>query len=171
MPPHLRRPLRRSVLAASLALAGVVSAGCAGEDDDNPLAPNSPLDLPDIRGSDDLPDVYSGELDAAFAEDLPAYVEAEVTLLTAVADVVTPRIFTVTSPDGSDVEPVLVIATEEAADEEPSSGEQLVIAATPADELQPETVVEEMGLSVDAEELEEWDDETYLVATVIEPAS
>lgn len=160
----------RSVLVASLALAGAGLSGCAGEDDDNPLAPNSPLDLPDIRGSEDLKDVYTGELDAAFAEDLPAYVDAEVTLLTTVADVFNQRVFTVTSPDESDVEPVLVIATREAADVRPATGDQLLIAAEPADELQPDVVVREMGLSIDPDELEDWDDETYLVATILEPA-
>lgn len=169
MRPYPRSPLTRSVLVSSLALAGLGLCGCSGEDDDNPLAPNDSLDLPDVRGSDDLADVYSGELDAAFAEDLPAYVDQEVTLLTAVADVLRPRVFTVTSPDGADVGPVLVIATEEAADVEPASGDELIVAATPADDLEPQDVIAEMRLSVDAEALEEWDDETYLVATILEP--
>ncbi len=165
-----RRPLNEVVVAATIALAGAGLTGCAGEDDDNPLAPNSPLDLPDIRGAEDLDDVYTGELDAAFAEDLPAYADAEVTLLASVADVVSERVFTVTSPTDPDVGPVLVIATHEAAEQQLAAGDQIVMAATPTVDLRPEEVAEEMKLSVDPEHLEQWDDEMYLVATILQPA-
>jgi hypothetical protein len=156
-------------LAAVLVLAGAGLSACADEDD-NALAPNSPVELPDIRGPEDLDDPYSGVLDASFVEDLPAYVEEEVTLLAAVAEVLSPRAFTVTSPgDGDEVEPVLVVATNAAAGgAEPAAGAELLIAATPVDEFDAALATEELGLDVRPQELERWDDEVVLVATILE---
>jgi hypothetical protein len=163
------RPLAGPTLAAVLALAGVGLSAC-GDEDDNALAPTSPVDVPDIRGPGDLDDPYSGVLNATFVEDLDAYTGAEVTLLADVAEVVSPRVFTVTSPDGAEAGPVLVVATEDAGDVDPQAGQSLVIAATPVDGFDAEVVIEELALDVDEEQLGEWDDEGFLVATVLEPA-
>jgi hypothetical protein len=155
-------------LAAVLALSGAVLTGCAGVDD-GASAPQLETEVPDVRGAEDPDDPYRGLLDARFAEDLPAYFGQEVTVHAAVADVLSPRVFTVTSPEGDEVEPLLVVATA-GAGAEPSTGEELVIAATPTDEFDAEAVVEDLDLDIDPAELEEWDDEAYLVATELEPA-
>jgi hypothetical protein len=155
-------------LTAVLVLSGALLPGCAGEDG-NATAPQLETEVPDVRGAEDLDDPYRGLLDARFAEDLPAYYGQEVTVRAAVVDVLSPRVFTVTSPTGDEVEPLLVVATA-GAGAEPSAGQELVIAATPADEFDGEAVVEELHLEIDPAELEEWDDEAYLVATVLEPA-
>jgi hypothetical protein len=163
------RTLAGPALAAVLTLAGGGLSACGGLDDDNPEAPFDPVELPDIRGADDIDDAYSGLLDAAFREDLDAYEGIEVTLLADVSEVLSPRAFTVTSPEDAEVEPVLVIATVDAGDVEPRAGEPLLIAATPVKDFDAEVVAEEMRLDVNAGQLEEWDDEAFLVATILEP--
>ena len=157
-------------LAAVLTLSVIGLSGCAGQDDDNPLAPTAPVELPDIRGADDLDDPYSGVLDEAFREDLDAYDGIEVTLLVEVAEVVSSRVFSVTSPVDDDVDPVLVVTTEAAGELEPESGDQLLLAAEPVDEFDAEVVAEQLRVDLDAEAVDEWDDETFLVATIVEPA-
>ncbi|CCG04133.1 hypothetical protein [Blastococcus saxobsidens] len=157
-------------LAAVMALAGAGLSACGGMDDDNPLAPYAPAELPDIRGAEDIDDAYSGLLDPAFREDLDAYEDIEVTLLADVAEVISPRVFTVTSPDGSELEPVLVVATADAGDVDPQAGQSLLIAATPVGDFDAGTVSEDLGMSLDEQQLEEWEDEIYLVATILEPA-
>lgn len=166
---HRSRALAGPALAAVLALAGAGLSACAGEDD-NALAPELEAAVPDIRGPEDLDDPYIGLLDAGFREDLEAYAEQEVTVLADVAAVFSPRAFTVTSPDGGEVEPVLVVTTADAGDVDPQAGQSLVIAATPLRDFQAGVVVDELGLDLGEEQLEEWDDETFLVATILEAA-
>ena len=156
-------------LAVVLA-AGAFLSGCAGGQDDRALAPELEAEIPDIRGDEDLDDPYVGLLDARFVEDLPAYAEQEVTVLAEVEEVLSARTFSVTTPGGSDVEPVLVVTAEEAADVQPRTGDELVIAATPVDEFEAEVVAEELDLAVDPELLEEWEDQAFLLATILEPA-
>jgi len=165
---YRRRPLAGTTLAAVLTLAGAGLAGCAGED--LATAPESPVEVPDIRGEDDLDDPYTGVLDADFSEDLPAYAGIEVTLLAEVVDVVSPRAFTVTSPDGGDVDPVPVVVAQGAGDVDPGPGAQLVIAATPEASFDAATVTEELALDVAPELLAEWDGQTVLVAELLAPA-
>ena len=164
-----RRPAGR-VLAALLTVAGLGLTAC-GQEDGNPLAPTSVVELPDIRGPEDIEDAYSGVLNSAFVEDLGAYSGIEVTVLAEVAETVSPRAFTVTSPEGQEVEPVLVVTTEDAEGPDPAPGDQLVIAATPVNGFDAEVVADELGLDLTPEELEEWGDETFLVATALEAAS
>ncbi|MGY1836302.1 hypothetical protein ACI79P_14445 [Blastococcus sp. SYSU DS0510] len=165
-----RSRLAGPALAAALALSGTGLVACTGHDEDNPLAPNAPVQLPDIRGAEDIDDAYSGVLDAAFREDLDAYDGIEVTLLAEVAEVISPRVFTVTSPDDAGVEPALVVATAGAGGPEPEAGTPLLLAATPVDDFDAEAVAEELLLDLDEEAVEEWDGETFLVATIVEPA-
>lgn len=167
---HRSFPSVRRGLAAVLALAGVGLSACTGTDANNPMAPDLEAEVPDIRGPEDLDDPYRGHLDAAFREDLEAYAAEEVTVLAGVAEVLSPRAFTVTSPDGEDVEPVLVVSTAEAGDVDPQAGQALVIAAVPVRDLQAAVVVEDLDLDVDESRLEEWDGDTFLVATIVEPA-
>ena len=162
------RPLAGPTLAAVLALAGAGLSGCAEAE---ATAPDLETEVPDLRGEGDLDDPYSGVLDAAFFEDLPAYAGQEVTLLAEVAEVVSPRAFTVTAPDDAEVGQVLVVATSDAGDTEPEAGSQVLVAATPVDSFEAGVVVEELGLEVDAAELEEWDEQTFLVAEVLQSAS
>lgn len=162
--------LHRFALTAVLAVSGAALTGCADDLDDRALAPALEPEVPDVRGPSDLDDPYQGVFDVRFAEDLPAYAGQEVTVLATVAEALAPRAFTVTSPDGSEVEPVLVVTTGQAGEVEAEAGDDLVVAATPLREFDAEVVVEELGLGVDPVELEDWEDETFLVATVVEPA-
>ncbi|TFV57707.1 hypothetical protein E4P41_14055 [Geodermatophilus sp. DF01-2] len=169
MRAYRSRSLAGPTLAAVLVLASAGLSAC-GEDDEGALAPDIEAEVPDIRGPEDPDDPYSGLLDEAFAEDLEAYAGQEVTLLADVAEVVSPRVFTVTSPDDAEVGPLLVVATEEAGDVDPEAGQALVVAATPIEAFDAGIVAEELDLDVDTEQLDEWDDQTFLVATVLQPA-
>ncbi len=169
MRAHRSRRPGRPALATVLTLMGLLLSGC-GEEDANALAPESPVEVPDIRGPEDLDDPYSGVLDAAFREDLEAYTDAEVTLLAEVAEVLSPRAFTVTSPDGEEVDPVLVVTTADSGDVDPRAGQSLIIAATAVEDFDAGVVAEELDVDLDVAQAEEWDDETFLLATVLEPA-
>ncbi|SDN76203.1 hypothetical protein [Geodermatophilus sp. DSM 45219] len=170
MRAYRSRPLAGPTLAAVLVLAGAGLSGCA-EDDEGALAPDLETEVPDLRGEGDLDDPYIGVLDADFYEDLPAYDGQEVTLLAEVAQVLSPRAFTVTAPDDAEVGEVLVVATPDAGDAEPEAGSQVFVAATPVDSFEAGVVAEELGLEVDVAELAEWDEQTFLVAEVLQPAS
>lgn len=155
-------------LAALLALAGAGLSACSAEDDDleTPLA----AEIPDIRGPDDLADPYVGLLDAGFREDLESFAQLEVTLLAEVTERLAPQAFLAASPEDDDVDPVLVVTAASAGVVDAEAGESLFIAATPVQDFDAEVVVEELGLDIDPELLDEWDDETFLVATILEPA-
>jgi hypothetical protein len=159
-----------ALVAVVLAAAGTSLAGCSDDLDDQATAPQLEGEVPDIRGEDDLDDVYTGLLDERFVEDLPAYEDQEVTVLAEVSEVLSPRAFSVTSIDDADVDPVLVVTTDAAAEVEPAAGDELVVAARPATDLDPEVVVGDLGLGVDPAVLEDWGDQAYLIATVVEPA-
>ncbi|WNV77653.1 hypothetical protein [Geodermatophilus sp. DSM 44513] len=169
MSAYRHRPLARSTLAAALALVGAGLSGCSVTEEEAE-EPTSPVEVPDLRGEDDLQDPYTGVLDADVAEDLDAYTGIEVTLLAEVAETISPGAFTVTSPQGEEFDPVLVVAAEDAEDTEPAAGDQLYMAATPVDGFDAEVVVDELGLDVAPEQLAAWADEVFLVATVLEPA-
>jgi hypothetical protein len=162
------RSLTGPTLAAVLALTGAGLSGCAA--DDGASAPDLEVQVPDVRGPEDLDDPYSGVLDAAFYEDLPAYAGQEVTLLAEVAEVISPRVFTITSPDDEEVGEVLVVATQDAGDVDPEAGQALLVAATPVDSFEAGVVTEELGLDVGADQLEEWDEQPFLVAEILQPA-
>ena len=168
MPAQRSRPPAARAVAAVLAVAAFGLTSCG--EDDNALAPTSPVDVPDIRGPGDLKDAYTGVLDERVREDLDAYAGIEMTLLVQVADVLGPGAFTVTSPEGDGVEPVLAVTTPDAAID-PDAGDRLVLAVTPVDEFDAEVVAEQMQLAVEAQELEEWDGQLFLVTTIVEPAS
>jgi hypothetical protein len=164
-----RRPLAGSTLAAVLALTGAGLSGCAGAEGAAGER-GTEVELPDVRGAEDLDDPYNGLLDADFYEDLTAYTGQEVTLLSEVAEVLSPRVFTVTSPEDAEVGPVLVVATQDAGDADPQAGTPLIVAATPVDSLDAAVVTEEFSLDVDPAQLAQWDDQAYLVAEVLAPA-
>ena len=167
MAAHPPRRSARGALAALLVVAGGALTACSDESD-NALAPFSPVEVPDIRGPEDLDDAYTGVLDSVLYEDLDAWEGIEMTLLAEVVDVASPRAFTVTSPE-EEVEPILVVTTADAG-ADPSPGDQVVLAVTAVDGFAPQVVAEELDLDLAPEELEEWGDEIFLVATIVEPA-
>ncbi|MGY1709306.1 hypothetical protein ACI8AC_07310 [Geodermatophilus sp. SYSU D00758] len=170
MPAHAHRGPTARVLTALLAATGLGVTACGGLDDDNALAPYSPVEVPDIRGPDDIDDAYAGLLDERVHEDLDAYTGIEMTLLVDVVEVIGSRAFAVTSPAGERVDPVLVVTSRDTGTE-PAAGEHLVIAVTPVDDFDAEVVVDQLELGVAPERLDRWDDETFLVATIVESAA
>ena len=65
---------------------------------------------------------------------------------------------------------MLVVATEDAVDIDPQAGAPLVVAATAVDSFDAAVVTEELSLDVDPAQLEQWDDQAFLVAEVLAPA-
>lgn len=165
-PAGRRAPrLAGGVLVA--ALGGAVLAGCSGVDDEEAVGgePTTAAD-PDVRPPGDLEDPYDGAYTAEFREDLDAYAGLEVTLTGEVVSIVSPVAFTMTGPDGADVEPILVVTSTEPA---LMPGEQVAIGAVPGDEFDLADVEEALGADLPDEAFEEWDDEPFLAASIVEP--
>lgn len=159
-----RRP-SRAVLLALAAAATVGLTACGG----NPEQPDLGEDLADVRGPQDLADPYDGPYDADFHTDVEAYADQEVTLSAAVDQVVSPVAFTITGPDGEEVEPLLVVSTEPIEGLQP--GDDLIVAATPQRELDIPELESVLGNDLEDELYEEWQGEPYLAATIVQPAA
>ncbi|MGY1712683.1 hypothetical protein ACI8AC_24545 [Geodermatophilus sp. SYSU D00758] len=163
--PARRRTARVAVATGGAALA--LALGACGDDAAPPNNPDLEPGTPDIRGEDDLKDPYTGDYDSEFAEDLEAYNGQEVTLDAQVGEVVTQRVFTIESPPGAgDAEPALVVAEQDVTDLAP--GIAVVVAATPEDDFELSALEQELGVDLPEEDLEEWDGEVYLAASVVE---
>jgi hypothetical protein len=166
----MKAPLSRRVAApvgGVLLAAGALLAGCGSEED--PVA-GTEVEVPDIRGPEDPDDPYSGALDESFREDLDVWSGQEVTLLATVEEVLSPRTFTVGAPIGPEIEPVLVVVADDVTAAEPEGGENWVIAATPVEGFELEEVSEALAIDLPEDEYEEWEGETFLLATVLEEA-
>ena len=154
-----RSMYRRLAVGAASALAAVSLSACSGDGN----APQDPEEVPDIRGDDDLTDPFTGAYDAEFAEDMSVYAGQEVTLSAEVAEVFSPQVFSITAPDGGEVEPALVVA--EQAPDLLVEGDQVTVAATPIEGFDAESI---LGDDVEAADVEDWDDEVYLAAEIVE---
>ncbi|MCZ2857301.1 hypothetical protein [Blastococcus sp. VKM Ac-2987] len=169
----MKAPLSRRVTAGPLGglLLAAAAAGLAGcsADEEDPVA-GTAVEVPDIRGPEDLEDSYTGALDAAFVEELDVWSNVEVTVLATVDEVLSPRTFTVTAPIGAEIEPVLVVVTDGAAPQEPQAGENWVLAATPIEDFDAGVVAETLGIDLADERYEEWEGDEFLVATALEEA-
>ncbi|MGY2085737.1 hypothetical protein [Blastococcus sp. SYSU DS0539] len=159
--------LTGAVLAATL--GGAVLAGCSGVDEEEAVGgePTTSAD-PDVRPPGDLEDPYDGAYTAKFREDLDAYAGLEVTLTGEVVSIVSPVAFTLTGPEGADVEPILVLTRTEPA---LMPGDQVVVAAVPVDEFDLADAEEDLGADLPDEAFEDWDDEPYLAASRVQAQS
>lgn len=151
---------RRAVIALVLAVTAALPA-CAGD----PQQPETGSDAPDIRGSGDLEDPYDGPYTADFHTDVEAYVDQEVTLEASVDRVVSPVAFTITGPDGQEVEPLLVVADEPLPDLR--AGQDVVVAATPQDDFEVSAVEDRLDAALPEQTYVEWEGEPYLSASEV----
>ncbi len=158
--PQRRGRDRRAAIALVLAVTAALPA-CA----DNPQQPETGSDAPDIRGSGDLEDPYDGPYTEDFHTDVEAYVDQEVTLEASVERVVSPIAFTITGPDGQEVEPLLVVADEPLPDLQ--AGQDVVVAATPHDDFALSAVEDVLDVALPEEPYEEWEGESYLSASAV----
>ena len=156
---------RASVLTVAVVAALSPLTGCGS---DNPEQPETGSDASDIRPSDDLADPYDGPYTEDFRDDVEAYAEQEVTLEAGIAEVYSDRAFTITGPDDAGIEPLLVVA--EQAVEGLEQGSTVTVAATPHDEFEVEEVEEQLGADL-PEEVDEWEGEAYLTASVVEAST
>lgn len=161
----LRRSLGRRTAAAVFVVVTAVTLPACSEDDPEPSAGD---EVPDVRGSEDLDDVFNGPYSADLREDLEGYDGQEITVEGTVDRVLSPVAFTLGPPDGDDAEPVLVVVEEAAT--APEAGEDVVVAATAQDEFRTDEVGAELDLLEDDETFEEWEGDPYLRASLVEPA-
>ncbi|WP_347057061.1 hypothetical protein ABC795_10170 [Blastococcus sp. HT6-30] len=169
LPPARRRAPRIAGAFLVTALGTAVLGGCSGVDDAEGGGgePTTAAD-PDIRPSGDLEDPYDGAYTAEFREDLDAYTNVEVTLTGEVVSIVSPVAFTMSGPDGADVEPILVLTSTEPA---LAPGDQVVVAAQPEDEFSLAEAEDALGADLPDEAFEEWEDEPYLAASQVRTES
>lgn len=160
IPPRRWRD-RRAAIALVLAVTAALPA-CA----DDPQQPQTGSDAPDVRGAGDLEDPYDGPYTSDFHADVEAFVDQEVTLEASVDRVVSPVAFTITGPDGQQVEPLLVIAKEPLPGLQ--AGQDVVVAATPQDDFQVSAVEDRLDAALPEDPYEEWDGEPYLSASTVE---
>lgn len=158
------QPIARASLFGLTTALVLGLSGCGEEE----LAVGE-TDVTDVRGEDDLTDPYTGEYDEAFREDVDVYAGAEVTLRAQVEDVLSPSSFTIVGPEGVAVEPLLVVTADDVAGLEP--GLPVTVAATPATEFDVAEVETELGVDLEDEQYAEWDDEPFLLATIVEEAT
>ena len=151
---------RRAVVALVLAVTAALPA-CA----EDPQQPETGSDAPDIRGSGDLEDPYDGPYTPDFHTDVEAYVDQEVTLEASVDRVVSPVAFTITGPDGQEVEPLLVVADEPLPDLR--AGQDVVVAATPQDDFEVSAVEDRLDAALPKQTYVEWEGEPYLSASEV----
>ncbi|MCZ2805235.1 hypothetical protein O2W18_08985 [Modestobacter sp. VKM Ac-2983] len=153
-------------------LLGVASAlllalsGCGGEDERDGSLAVGETDVSDIRGEDDFTDPYTGEYDEEFANDVDVYAGTEVTVLGRVEEVLSPTSFTLVGPGDESVEPVLVVAADEIVGLAP--GLLVTVAATAAKQFDVAEVETQLGIDLEDEQYEEWEDEAFLLATIVE---
>ncbi|MCZ2820683.1 hypothetical protein O2V63_10115 [Modestobacter sp. VKM Ac-2977] len=127
-------------------------------------------DVADVRGEDDLTDPYTGEYDEAFREDVDVYAGTEVTVGAQVEDVLSPNSFTIVGPDDTSVEPLLVVVAEE-PDLELEPGLPVTVAATAALEFDLAEVEGQLGVDLEDEQYGEWEDQPFLLATIVEASA
>ena len=100
-------PVSLRAAAALLAVAGLALTGCATEEDEVGAEiedpGGAPLEPPEAT------EPYVGDYDAAFTETVLDYADQEVSLIGEVDTVVSPVAFTLTAPDDSPIEPLLII--------------------------------------------------------------
>ena len=161
----LRRSLGRRTAAAVFVAVTAVALPACGEDDPESSAGD---EVPDVRGSEDLDDVYNGPYSADLREDLEGYDGQEITVEGTVDRVLSPVAFTLAPPEGEDAEPVLVVVQEAAT--APEAGSDVVVAAVAQDEFRSDEVDAELDLPEDDETFEEWEGDPYLLASLVEPA-
>ncbi len=169
MPDHHPWNSAGTALVALLALTGAVLSGCGPDMSPQRGSGAEQLEIRDAEDVEELEDVYVGPLDQAFYEDIESYDLQVVTLVAEVSEVLAPRAFTVTAPEDPDVGPLPVVCVRGAGEVDLNPGASLLMAATPMRDLEPGEVADDLGLDVDADELEEWEGQTFLVATTVEP--
>lgn len=161
----LRRSLGRRTAAAVFVAVTAVALPACGEDDPEPSAGD---EVPDVRGSEDLDDVYNGPYSADLREDLEGYDGQEITVEGTVDRVLSAVAFTLGPPDGEDAASVLVVV--EGAATAPEPGDDVVVAAVAQDEFRTDEVGAELDLPEDDATFEEWEGDPYLLASLVEPA-
>jgi hypothetical protein len=155
---------RQGVRLLAGVTAAVFSLTACGDPGVNEV--EDPEEVPDVRGEDDPTDIFTGAYDSEFREDMTAYTGQEVTLTAEVDEVLSPEAFSITSPDGEDVEPLLVLADGSSGAVE--AGSAVTIAATPFDEFDPAEAEQQIEVDLEDDLYADWEGEPFLVATTVE---
>ncbi|MCZ2814026.1 hypothetical protein O2W15_21570 [Modestobacter sp. VKM Ac-2979] len=158
------KPIARASLLGLTTAVLLGLSGCGEEE----LAVGE-TDVSDVRSEDDLTDPYTGEYDEAFREDVDVYAGTEVTVAAQVEDVLSPNSFTIVGPDDTSVEPLLVVVADEVPGLEP--GLPVTVAATATLEFDLAEVEGQLGVDLEDEQYGEWEDQPFLLATVVEASA
>ncbi|WP_164700954.1 hypothetical protein [Modestobacter sp. KNN46-3] len=163
------KPIASAPLLGLTTALALVLSGCGGDDPQEGDLAVGETDVSDIRGEDDFTDPYTGEYDEAFENDLDVLAGTEVTVLGRVEEVLTPSAFTIVGPEGTTVEPLLVVAAEEVGELE--SGTPVTVAATVGRDFEVTEVEDQLGVDLEDAEFEQWLGREYLAATIVEPSA
>lgn len=119
-----------------------------------------PTDEGSAAGGPTAGTVYVGPYDQAFIDDLGTYAAQEVTVTGAVEETLTPDAFTV----GADVDPLLVIETQESIPPV-DVGQEVEVTGTVEEIFEIVAVEEEFGIDLDDELFVAYESRPYLVAS------
>ncbi|MFI7584955.1 hypothetical protein ACH9DO_14320 [Kocuria sp. M1N1S27] len=104
--------------------------------------------------------VYTGPYDQAFIDELDTYTAQDVTVTAEVNETLTPDAFTI----GADVDPLLVIETDESIPPV-DPGQEVEVTGTVEEIFEIVVVEEDWGLDLDDEMFAVYEGEPYLVAS------
>lgn len=148
--------------AAALAAAGLALTGCGP--DVNDLETDDPGG--EVLEGPEAAEPYVGPYDEAFAEDVLAYAEQEVTLAGEVAVVVSPVAFTITAPGGDPATPLLVI--HDPVGDGLTQGAAVEVVGTVHEAYNVPVAEEALGEPPGEEVLAHYDGEPFLDAEVVD---
>lgn len=104
--------------------------------------------------------IYTGPYDQAFLDDIDTYTAQDVTVTAEVNETLTPDAFTI----GADVDPLLVIETDESIPPV-DPGQEVEVTGTVEEIFEIVVVEEDWGLDLDDEMFAVYEGEPYLVAS------
>ncbi|HET7326160.1 MAG TPA: hypothetical protein VFJ14_02625 [Nocardioidaceae bacterium] len=156
---NTRRPLARATAAGLLAVSVLGVAGC-GEEDNATVE-----DIQEEVPPEDASLAYDGVFDSKFFNDVNQYEDEQVKLSTEVAGVMpdSEHAFTIGS---GDVEPLLVVSTDQMSDLE--AGSPVAVTGTVHTAFELSTVEENTGVDLQDELFDEFTNEIYIEASTID---
>lgn len=166
------RPLARTAVAGVFAVSALSLTACS----EDTAGPETGTDVEDVQEEDVVEEdveedvaadgPYDGLYDTAFYDDINSYVGEEVTLSADVNEVISSSSFTIAGTDDTDVEALLVVSATEVTDLEPDL--TVAVTGTVEQAFDLTTVEEDLGVDLDDDLYDAWDQEPYLVASSVD---
>lgn len=157
------RPLARTAVAGVFAASALSLTACS----EDTAGPETGTDVEDVQEEDVAADgPYDGLYDTAFYDDINSYVGEEVTVSADVNEVISPSSITIAGTDDTDVEALLVVSATEGTGLEPDL--TVAVTGTVEQAFDLTTVEEDLGVDLDDDLYDAWDQEPYLVASSVD---